>query len=161
MVSEWVNKLNGSAAHVRDVVERELSASNPPQARSSKQSTYILGDIVLFVRPGCHQKLLPPFEPGWKVEKSVSPSTVVISHANGAETVVNTDCKGRGDLNCLTLLLMSIALSRVLPRVTVIVTLVIVKPSPWNLMAETLTWSHPMISMPQLSVDAQCDIVPD
>ena len=78
VVSEWVNKLNGSDAHV--------------QPRSSKQSAYILSDAVLFLRPGCHQKLLPPFEPDWKVEKSVSPSTVVISHVNFAETVVSIDC---------------------------------------------------------------------
>ena len=36
--SEWVENLNGSAAHVHDIVEIELSAPSPPQPPSSTQS---------------------------------------------------------------------------------------------------------------------------
>ena len=61
--SEWVENLNGPAAHVHDIVEIELSAYSPPQPPSSTQSPYIPDEVVLFRRPRLQQRLLPGTPP--------------------------------------------------------------------------------------------------
>ncbi|XP_065198324.1 KRAB-A domain-containing protein 2-like [Sycon ciliatum] len=88
--SEWVDRLAGRAARIRDLVESLLS-SNDSVSGGPTESPYRVDDPVMLRRPERSQKLMTPYESGWTVLKIVSPSTLVIQHADGREKVVNVD----------------------------------------------------------------------
>ena len=91
-LSSWVESLAEKTARVRDLVNEELSRNDTESVIEGAE--YSVGDAVLLRRPSRSRKCLAPYEPGWRIVRVVSPSTVVITRAadpHSAEKIVNVE----------------------------------------------------------------------
>ena len=92
-VSAWADRLQASAARIRDYLESELSSRDFLDVVST--NPYVVGQPVMLHRSDRRQKRSSPYEPGWIVKTVISASTVVIErvHADGrySSKVVNID----------------------------------------------------------------------
>ena len=93
-LAPWVVDIHDKAAVIRDYVHEELAKYDAECLQ--EVCPYEVEEPMMLQRPSRRQKCLAPFEPGWRTQSIISPTTVVISSGKDqCGKIVNIDLMKR------------------------------------------------------------------